>query len=1663
MFKKLSTVLTLVLGISLGAAVMNVSATPNISLPFETDFSTYDLGPIPEGTDGWYPSSEDIVIQDAVVNKSAQAVAIPVDCILSNRFDLTVPENEVWIRLDTLPTFYNGNDDPVVDEDVALMFYLNSDGNFVMRDGPATTGEWTTNTTFVVNTNGTEWVGLAIKEDFINKKWDLHARTSGAWTEIGKDLGFIDASIAEFTGFDIYSGSTTSYVEYAGAFNEPVLEEDSEVTPENINFILGSTEGAVFTFDFKGNELDAVKVGSTTLTENTDYEIDGSECTIFASFLNTQAVGILPVEFTMSAGEDLEATITVSEVLHSSLGYLPGLATTQTLTINNTFEYPAGKELTALYLTNALPAGWSIDTNSFTCSDTLAEAEWIIDSEMGNQLTFAILPVTTENPVTFTYDLIIPAAETGVKELYSTLGFRFVGDDDSTEGASQPNPLPINPATMIRVEDAADGTGVVVADQNLASGSSITVYAIARDANSNFVALVTPATFALSSKTLGVADNDLTDNNDGTADFKGKLLGTAVIEAEFGSLTKVPSGTITVTAGTATQVSVETLADGTGTVVPLQNLTAGDTLTVYAVERDAEGNFAGLAASPVWGITNETGGVVSSDLVDNLNGSATFTGHLIGSAIIEAASGALNKTPSGVITVTAGTAASLSFTVDPVNTVAGAAITPSVQVTALDAQGNVATAYVGNVTVAISNNAGPGTLSGTFTKAAVGGVATFADLSIDKVGTGYTLSANATGLDEGVSDTFDITAADAAWLSFTVDPVNTVAGAAIPDVTVTAWDAYTNKAVGFVGQITVAIKANPGTGTLSGTAQLNAAAGEATFTGLSIDKAGAGYTLSANATGLDEGISDTFDITAGTAAKLVFTSLETDLTAGTTRVLEVEVRDANDNLVEDDGIAVAFAKDSGAGTVTGLAGANTVGGIAQLTVTGEKVGSITIKATATGLDSDTTTFAVIVGAPAQIVLTTQPEGGVNGQLLLTQPVLEIQASQGNLIATDNTSTASVTIKTGTGGTLSGTTTGVIAQNGVITFTDLVMAGTVGEDYTLEFEVGSFTVESDPIQLLASAVATQTAPGYRSPAIEGLAVEAKITNDDDDFDHLVWTPVLPAGWQLNSVSGDGSPSISGSDIVFANPGSTEMVFTYTVDIPGNAAVSNQLEATVEYSYAGSDQTNTMAAVKAPIFRYHSSDYRSPTRRIDAQELSYVQTYWRVGGYKPLATTRDGYTAEDGYAGAIDPGLHSADYDGTDWEISSTEINRVLDYWRNGGYHVDLTEPDGYSTAELGPGPAKYMGLRPIVNLTGPETFVPGETVTLTATMYVPNGRLGALAWLSDLPEGWEVISVTGDGSPELQRGDAVCMAQLLPAASTAQIVLQAPATAEGEAVLGLTANVIVDGRATDITPRAVVMTAVAGSGSDANDDGSVVPAQPELIPVKAVLGVDFDGDGKADPGIYNENTGLWTVMLSGSGYAKVEKVFGGLGWLAIPGDYDGDGLADLAVMQLATGDWKVLLTGLGYSEYFVQGLVGSAGATPASADYDGDGIVDPSVLNSAGVLEVMASSEKYAQKQAMVRRAGSAALAPVGADYDGDGIADPGVYNTETGEWVVLLSSQGYAATTAVFGGEGWEAAPGDYDGDGLADPAIRATDGSGNWKVMLSSQGYRVVTEKLDI
>src|SRR5256886_404512 len=337
----------------------------------------------------------------------------------------------------------------------------------------------------------------------------------------------------------------------------------------------------------------------------------------------------------------------------------------------------------------------------------------------------------------------------------------------------------------------------------------------------------------------------------------------------------------------------------------------------------------------------------------------------------------------------------LVFTVPPTNTAAGAAITPAVQVAVQDALGNTVTSFSGTVTVTLAANPGGGTLAGHPTVTAVNGVATFADLSIDRVSTGYMLQATGAGWTTA-SVPFDVTPGAATQLAFTVQPTNTAAGAPItPAVQVTARDASGNTATQFTGNITVALGANQGGATLGCVPTHAAVAGVASFPGLSLNKTGSGYTLTAT--------SGAIALSAGAATQIALNAGNNQTVAAGSAVpirSSVIVRDGSGNPVA--GVAVTFAVAPGNGTITGPNQINDATGIAAVAswTLATTAGANKITATATGLTGSPVTFTATgtAGSAGSIAASAGDRQTATVNTAVTPPAVIVKDQFGNPVA-----------------------------------------------------------------------------------------------------------------------------------------------------------------------------------------------------------------------------------------------------------------------------------------------------------------------------------------------------------------------------------------------------------------------------------------------------------------------------------------------------------------------------------------------------------------------------------------------------------------------------------------------------------------------------------------
>lgn len=123
---------------------------------------------------------------------------------------------------------------------------------------------------------------------------------------------------------------------------------------------------------------------------------------------------------------------------------------------------------------------------------------------------------------------------------------------------------------------------------------------------------------------------------------------------------------------------------------------------------------------------------------------------------IVATSWPLGGTISQPFDVVAGSPYRVTFEAQPTDTTIGRAIAPAVALALRDVYDNLCLASERAISIAIANNPAGAHLSGSTTVIPAGGIATFPDLALDRVGLNFTLFAGASGLFGASSVGFDV-------------------------------------------------------------------------------------------------------------------------------------------------------------------------------------------------------------------------------------------------------------------------------------------------------------------------------------------------------------------------------------------------------------------------------------------------------------------------------------------------------------------------------------------------------------------------------------------------------------------------------------------------------------------------------------------------------------------------------------------------------------------------------------------------------------------------------------------------------------------------------------------------------------------------------------------
>ena len=175
---------------------------------------------------------------------------------------------------------------------------------------------------------------------------------------------------------------------------------------------------------------------------------------------------------------------------------------------------------------------------------------------------------------------------------------------------------------------------------------------------------------------------------------------------------------------------------------------------------DADGQPV-TGAAVVFQVTAGGGSIGDDTVFTTASGQASLATWTLGThAGANTVSGRVGTLPAIAFTATGmpGAPARLAFTTQPTLAAVGAAIAPAVQVEIRDAHDNRVMTATDSVTLAFGANPTSGTLSGATRVAAMGGVAAFSTLAIDRAGAGYTLAASSGTLAGATSAPFDVDA-----------------------------------------------------------------------------------------------------------------------------------------------------------------------------------------------------------------------------------------------------------------------------------------------------------------------------------------------------------------------------------------------------------------------------------------------------------------------------------------------------------------------------------------------------------------------------------------------------------------------------------------------------------------------------------------------------------------------------------------------------------------------------------------------------------------------------------------------------------------------------------------------------------------------------------------
>ncbi len=541
------------------------------------------------------------------------------------------------------------------------------------------------------------------------------------------------------------------------------------------------------------------------------------------------------------------------------------------------------------------------------------------------------------------------------------------------------------------------------------------------------------------------------------------------------------SGTLAGATSSAIAVSVAPAARLTMQTQPSASATAGVAFTQQPVVRveDSYGNL--VAADNTTSVTaaraSGAGTLQGTVTVTAVNGLVSYTNlsHQVATNItIAFSSGSLAGVNSASVSVSPAGASRLTISTQPPSgATAGAVFSPAPQVRIEDQFGNLRTSDNSTVVTA-ARSAGTGSLQGTTTATASGGVATFANLSYTVAET-MSVGFSSGSLTAATSSNVVVSAAAANKLTILTQPSSTAtAGVAFSQQPVIrVEDQYGNLRSGDNNSVVSAAR-SAGIGVLQGSSNIAAINGIVTFTNLSHNVA-TNITIAFTSGSLSAATSSVIALSPAAAAMLTIkTQPSASATAGVayTQQPVLRIEDAFGNLITNDNTTVVTAaRNLGTGPLQGALAVAASGGLVTFTSLSYNVAE-TMNLSFTGGSLTPAVSSNVVVSPAAAsrltILTQPPSTATAGVLFAPQPAIRIEDQFGNLRSSDSSTVVTATRAAGSG-TLQGTTS-LAAANGVVTFTNL--SHTVATNITIQFSSGTLTSATSGTVAISPASASR---------------------------------------------------------------------------------------------------------------------------------------------------------------------------------------------------------------------------------------------------------------------------------------------------------------------------------------------------------------------------------------------------------------------------------------------------------------------------------------------------------------------------------------------------------------------------------------------------------------